>query len=118
MLFINFLNLNFGLISESSVQAEEKRARKACVSNLKGTDPVSVSKSGSIRNSKQRKPVSNDLCNTEAERNSPSSSVFLKRRQKASPAKVREAIYATKTCFYSTVVRIHDHVEAVLSAGS
>ncbi|VVA98874.1 unnamed protein product [Arabis nemorensis] len=74
--------------TESSVQAEEKRARKANVSDLKGTDPASVSKSGSVRNSKQRRSVSNDLCNTEAERNSPSSSVFLKRRQKASPAKV------------------------------
>lgn len=97
MLFINFLNLNVGLISESSIQAEEKRAGKAYVSDLKGTEPASMSKSGSLRNSKQKRSVSNDHCNNEAERKSPSSSVIRKRRQKASPAKVRVAIYLAKT---------------------
>lgn len=73
-----------------------------------------MSKGGSVRNSKQRRSVSNDPCNTEAERKSPSSSVIRTRRQKALPSKVREAIFLTKTdCFYCCVVRIHDHVEAV-----
>ncbi|KAL1197448.1 Protein ALWAYS EARLY 3 [Cardamine amara subsp. amara] len=74
--------------TESSIQAGEKRAGKVYVSDLKGTDPASMSKSGSLRNSKQTRSVSNDLCNTEAERKIPSSSVIRKRRQKASPAKV------------------------------
>lgn len=74
--------------TESSVQAEEKRAGKAFVSDYKETDPASMSKRGSLRKSKQRRSVCNDLCNTEPERKSPSSSVIRKGRQKASPAKV------------------------------
>nr|VDD45386.1 unnamed protein product [Brassica oleracea] len=80
--------------TESSVQAEEKRAGKA--SDYKETDLASMSKRGSLRKWKQKRPVCNDLCNTEPERKSPSSSVIRKGRQKASPAKVREAIYLTK----------------------
>ncbi|CAH8361724.1 unnamed protein product [Eruca vesicaria subsp. sativa] len=74
--------------TESSVQAEEKRAGKA--SDYKETDPASMSKRGSLRKSKQRRSVCNDFCNTvtESERKSPSSSVIRKGRQKASPAKV------------------------------
>ncbi|XP_023641610.1 protein ALWAYS EARLY 3 [Capsella rubella] len=73
--------------TESSVQVEEKRAGKAYVSDLKGTDPASI-KSSFHRNSKQRRSGSSDLCNTEAERKSPSSSLIRKRRQKTPPAKV------------------------------
>ncbi|KAF2544802.1 hypothetical protein F2Q70_00022730 [Brassica cretica] len=72
--------------TESSVQAEEKRAGKA--SDYKETDLASMSKRGSLRKWKQKRPVCNDLCNTEPERKSPSSSVIRKGRQKASPAKV------------------------------
>ncbi|WZZ61085.1 hypothetical protein YC2023_061192 [Brassica napus] len=71
--------------TESSVQAEEKRAGKA--SDYKETDLASMSKRGSLRKWKQKRPVCNDLCNTEPERKSPSSSVIRKGRQKASPAK-------------------------------
>lgn len=94
------------MFEESSVQAEEKRAGKAFVSDYKETDPASMSKRGSLRKSKQRRSVCNDLCNTEPERKSPSSSVIRKGRQKASPAKVREAIYISNkdTCFYGSVV--------------
>ncbi|CAH2053117.1 unnamed protein product [Thlaspi arvense] len=74
--------------TESSVQAEEKRAGKASVSDYKGTDPASMSKRVSLRNPKPRRSFSNDLCNTEVERKSPSSSVIRKGRQKASPTKV------------------------------
>uniref|UniRef100_A0A1J3IPK2 Protein ALWAYS EARLY 3 n=1 Tax=Noccaea caerulescens TaxID=107243 RepID=A0A1J3IPK2_NOCCA len=74
--------------TESSIQAEEKRAGNAYVSDLKGADPASMSKGGSVRNSKQRRSVSNDPCNSEAERKSPSSSVIRTRRQKASPSKL------------------------------
>ncbi|XP_010466383.1 PREDICTED: protein ALWAYS EARLY 3-like [Camelina sativa] len=56
--------------------------------DLKGTDPASMSKSSSLRNSKQRRLGSNDLCNTETERKSPSSSLIRKRRQITSPTKV------------------------------
>lgn len=81
---------NFVVISESSVQAEEKRAGKAYVPDLKGTDPASMSKSSSLRNSKQRRSDTNDLCSTEPERKSLSGSLIGKRRQKVSPAKVRK----------------------------
>ncbi|KAG7582825.1 SANT/Myb domain [Arabidopsis suecica] len=75
--------------TESSVQAEEKRAGKAYVSDFKGTDPASMSKSSSLRNSKQRRSSTNDLCDTETERKSPSSSLIRKRRQKVLPAKLQ-----------------------------
>ncbi|CAH8261312.1 unnamed protein product [Arabidopsis lyrata] len=75
--------------TESSVQAEEKRAGKAYVSDFKGTDPASMSKSSSLRNSKQRRSGTNDLCDTEPERKSPSSSLIRKRRQKVLPAKLQ-----------------------------
>lgn len=74
--------------TESSVQAEENRAGKAYVSDYKETDPASMSKRGSLRKSKQKRSVCNDLCNTEPEKKSPSSSVIRKGRQKSSPAKV------------------------------
>ncbi|ESQ47723.1 hypothetical protein EUTSA_v10019941mg [Eutrema salsugineum] len=74
--------------TESSVQAEEKRAGKAYVSDYKGTDAAAISKRGSLRNPKQRRSVSNDICDNEAERKSPSSSVIRKGRLKTSPAKV------------------------------
>ncbi|KAF8094096.1 hypothetical protein N665_0370s0031 [Sinapis alba] len=74
--------------TESSVQAEEKRAGKAYVLDYTETDPTTMSKRGSLRKSKQRRSVCNDLCNNEPERKSPSSSVIRKGRQKASPTKV------------------------------
>lgn len=105
------------MFEESSVQAEEKRAGKA--SDYKETDLASMSKRGSLRKWKQKRPVCNDLCNTEPERKSPSSSVIRKGRQKASPAKVREAIYLTKILAFTVLLsQFMTMLKLFLPAGS
>ncbi|XP_010524507.1 PREDICTED: protein ALWAYS EARLY 3-like isoform X2 [Tarenaya hassleriana] len=78
--------------TESPVQVKEERAGKTDGSDLKGSGPAPGSKIGSLKtSSKQRKSISDDLSNTEADRKSPGSTVMRKRRPKSSKVPKDEA---------------------------